>query len=181
MDAPSVVDENQLVELGISSKKSQAGGEGVYSQIVATLTNAHIPYESYEHESVRTSQEASQVRATALHLGIKALVMYADDAPVMVGVGADRKVDMKAFKHAFGVKDLRMATPEEVEKVTSVTIGAVPPFGHIFGIPLYMDEAIRNNKTVVFNAGLHTKSISLKQGDYEKVSKPIVGNYSKEA
>lgn len=179
MDAPSIVDNSQLVELGLSQGPKKPGGEAVYERIVAVLTNAHLPFKSYEHEPVRTSVEASQIRDTALHMGLKALVMYADDKPVMITVSADRKVDMKAFKTTFSVKDLRMATPEEVEKVTTVTIGAVPPFGHIFGIPLYMDQSVRDSETIVFNAGLHHKSISLSQKDYEKVANPIVGEYSK--
>ncbi len=180
MDAPSEVDTNQLVELGISVASKNRGGDAVYEQIAATIKNAGVVFESYEHEPVHTSADAAKVRKTSLHMGVKALVMYADDKPIMVAVSADRKVDMKAFKHAFSVRDLRMATPEEVLKVTSVPIGAVPPFGHIFGIPLYLDESVRENKTVVFNAGLHTKSMSLTESDYEKVAKPTIGAYSKE-
>ncbi len=180
MDAPSQVDKDQLVELGISVAPQEGGGDAVYDRIVAAIKNAGLVYQSYEHEPVHTSEEAARVRQTALHMGVKALVMYADDKPIMVAVSANRKVDMKAFKHQFSVRDLRMATAEEVLEVTSVPIGAVPPFGHIFGVPLYMDEAVRENASVVFNAGLHTKSISLKESDYEKLAKPIIGNYSKE-
>ncbi len=180
MDAPSVVDEKQLAELGIDVAAKDRGGDAVYEQIIAAIKNAGFVYQTYEHEPVHTSADAAKIRQTSLHMGVKALVMYADGKPVMVGVSADRKVDMKAFKHTFAVRDLRMATPEEVLQVTSVPIGAVPPFGHIFGIPLYMDQAVKGNETVVFNAGLHTKSISLKELDYEKVAKPIVGSYSKE-
>lgn len=180
MDAPSVVDEKQLAELGIDVAAKDRGGDAVYEQIIAAIKNAGFVYQTYEHEPVHTSADAAKVRQTSLHMGVKALVMYADGKPVMVGVSADRKVDMKTFKHTFAVRDLRMATPEEVLHVTSVPIGAVPPFGHIFGIPLYMDQAVKGNETVVFNAGLHTKSISLKESDYEKIAKPIVGSYSKE-
>jgi aspartyl-tRNA synthetase len=180
MDAPSIVDDEQLSELGIAVAKEKplTGGDDVYARIAAAFEKAHVAFTAYEHEPVHTSADASKVRATALHMGVKALVMYADEAPIMVAVSADRKVDMKAFKKQFNVRDLRMATPEEVTKVTSVTIGAVPPFGHIFGIPLYMDEAVRENETVVFNAGLHHKSMSLLQTEYENVAKPVIGSYS---
>jgi Ala-tRNA(Pro) deacylase len=151
----------------------------VYGQIVAILKNAHIPFEVYEHEPVTTSEEAAKVRNTDPHMGAKALVMYADDKPVMVVIAGDNKVDMKAFKQLFHVRDLRMATPEEVLTVTSVPIGAVPPFGHIFGIPIYMEEGLKVNNQVAFNAGLHHKSIVMKEDDYEKIAKPIVGSYAK--
>ncbi len=179
MDAPSTVEESQLIELGISVKAGKKDGNSVYEQIVAMLKNAHVPFESYEHEPVHTSEEAAKIRNTDVRLGAKALVMYADDKPIMVAIAGDKKVDMKAFKKQFGVSDLRMATPEEVVQVTSVPIGAVPPFGHIFSIPLYMDHSIQENETVVFNAGLHHKSIQMPRDQYEKVAHPIVGEYSK--
>ncbi len=181
MDAPSIVDESQLKEIGLTLTVKRGGGTVIYDQIVAMLENAHVQYKAYEHEPVRTSEEAAKVRNTDPHEGAKALVLYADGKPIMVAVAGDQKVDMKAFKKLYSVRDLRMATPEEVVKVTSVPIGAVPPFGHIFGIPLYMDSGLKTNEYVVFNAGLHHKSIRFKEVDYEKVAKPIIGAYSKVA
>ena len=72
-----------------------------------------------------------------------------------------------------------MATPDEVQKVTGVPIGAVPPFGHIFNIPLYMDEGLKDNEKIVFNAGLHTKSVCMKEKDFEQIAHPTVGKFSK--
>jgi len=185
MEAPSTATTEQLAELGISVKSTgvtrPAGGTQVYERIVADITAAGAEFDPYEHEAVRTSEEAAKVRNTPLAEGAKALLLYADQKPVMVVISGDRKLDTKAFKSVFGVRDLRMATPEEVEKVTGVTIGAVPPFGHIFGIPLYMDAAIRANSHVSFNAGLHTRSIRMSQSGYEKLAGPIVGEFSKNA
>lgn len=175
MDAPNPVDPKQLEELGITVAKKGS----VFEQIVAELQKNNVQYSVYEHQAVRTSEEAAKIRETALHAGAKALVFYADEKPIMITVSGDRKVDTKIFKTIYGVKDLRMATPEEVERVTTVPIGAVPPFGHMFEIPLYMDKTIHESETVVFNAGLHTKSISLKTSDYEKIANPIVGEFSK--
>jgi aspartyl-tRNA synthetase len=179
MDAPSVVDKQQLIELGLSAAVTKKDGREVYDQIVAMLKNAHMLFDAYEHAPVHTSEEAAKVRNTNPHEGAKALVLYADGKPLMIVVPGDMKVDMKEFKHQFDVRDLRMATPEEVLKHTGVAIGAVPPFGHIFGLPLYVDRALQENERVVFNAGLHNKSIRLKESDWEIVAKPVVGNFSK--
>lgn len=150
-----------------------------FHTIIKKLQTAGIQFELYEHEPVYTSEDAARIRSTSLSIGMKALVLYADGKPIMVTVPGDRKIDFKRFKGAYGVKDLRMATPEEVLSVTSVPIGAVPPFGDIFGIPLYMDERARSNDRVAFNAGLHTKSISLNEGAYESVAHPIIGDFAK--
>ena len=178
MDAPSPVSDEQLMELGITLRK-RTKQISVYKDITTLLDEAGIVYKTYEHEAVFTSQEAAKVRNTNMHEGAKALIMYADGKPIMVVVPGDLKVDTKGFKELYQVRDLRMATSEEVEKVTSVPIGAVPPFGNIFQIPLYIDERLRENEEIVFNAGDHTKSIQMKETDFETVAKPIVGKFTK--
>lgn len=180
MDAPSVVSKEQLIELGIRAehKEVKKDGASVYAAIVEEFSVRSIHISEYEHEAVFTSEEASKIRHTPLSQGTKALLLYADNAPIMVAVPGDRKVDMKALKKLYSIKDLRMATPEEVLSVTGVKIGAVPPFGHIFGIPLYMDITVRNNQVITFNAGLHTRSISVDEPSYEMVARPIVGEFS---
>jgi aspartyl-tRNA synthetase len=178
MDAPSELSLKQLDELGITVKKL-TGGNDVFLKISAELNDKKIVYKAFEHASAKTSEESAKVRNTPLNWGAKAILMYGDDKPMMVVVSADKKIDMKAFKVFAQIKDLRMATPEEVIKVTTVPIGAVPPFGHIFQIPLYMDRKVKENEKVVFNAGLHTKSIEMNEIDFEKVANPIIGEYSK--
>ncbi len=182
MDAPSTASAEQLAELGISVKSMFSGARGgteVYDRILEDCKAAGAKFDPYEHEAVHTSEEAAKVRNTPLREGAKALVLYADDKPVMVVIPGDRKLDTKAFKALYSVRDLRMATPDEVLAVTGVSIGAVPPFGHIFGIPLYVDEAVRDNTHVSFNAGLHTRSIRMGEKEYEKVAHPTVGAFSK--
>jgi nondiscriminating aspartyl-tRNA synthetase len=159
--------------------KSMTGNE-VYERIIAMLKENHFVFESYEHEPVKTSEEAARIRNTPLHEGAKALVMYADDKPIMMVLPADLKADLNTFKHSFHVRNLRMATPDEVQEITGVPIGAVPPFGHIFGISLYMDEGLRDNKEIVFNAGLHTKSVRMNEKDFEKIAHPTIGKFSKQ-
>ena len=105
--------------------------------------------------------------------------MKADKKPIMIVVPGDKKVDTSLFKKTYQIKDLEMAKPDEVKTVTGVEIGAVPPFGNLFKIPLYFDKTIVDNETVFFNAGSHSKSISMKGLDLEKATKPIVGSFSK--
>ncbi len=181
MDAPNEATPEQLAELGLVVPKPKTqDATGVYDRIMKELQQLGLAHEQYTHEPVHTSQEAAEVRGTKLSEGAKAIVLFADGKPLMVAVPGDRKVDFKSFKALYKVRDLRMASPEEVLSITSVPIGAVPPFGHIFGIPLYADVAIRQNQSVSFNAGLHTKSVRMIETDYEKIAKPVIGEFSKQ-
>ncbi len=170
----------ERIDERLSQVTKSITGDEVFAQITALLKKNSCIFESYEHEPVKTSEEAAKIRNTPLHEGAKALVMFADEKPVMLTLPADLKVDTKMFKNAFDIRDLRMASPDEVKNITGVPIGAVPPFGNIFSIPLYVDEAMRDNDEIAFNAGLHTKSVRMKEKDFEKVAHPTVGKFSKQ-
>jgi prolyl-tRNA editing enzyme YbaK/EbsC (Cys-tRNA(Pro) deacylase) len=176
MDAPSSVSEKQLEELGLQVVAPQK--KDVFETIVADLKKKSIAFETFDHEAVHTSEEAARVRGEELSSGAKAIVMFADKKPIMIAISGDKKIDTKKFRQLYGVKDLRMATPEEVEQVTSVKIGAVPPFGHIFSIPLYMDISLQRSKRIFFNPGRHDKTIGMNESDYEKASHPLIGDFS---
>ena len=170
----SLIDQIKVIE-----KVKVKINNPVFEKIKKLLDEKGIHYEAVEHKAVYTSEEAAKVRGTLLKQGAKALIMFADKKPVMLVLPADLKVDTKKFKSDYKIRDLRMATAQEVKKVTSVEIGAVPPFGNIFEITLYVDSKLGENETVSFNAGLHTKSIKMKYKDFEKATQPIIGEFSK--
>ncbi len=182
MKAPSAVKDEKLKELGIILRQVTKQSEtvrSVFENIKNLLDKNKVPYKLIEHKPVFTSEDAAKIRGSSLSLGAKALIMKADKKSIMIVVPGDKKVDTSTFKKLYQVKDLEMATKEEVKIISGVEVGAVPPFGNLFKIPLYFDKTIVENEVVFFNAGSHSKSISIKGSDLEKVTKPIVGNFSK--
>lgn len=178
MDAPSEIEASQLSELGLKLAAKSAKRD-VYQEIIDVLEKNKIAFQTYEHKAVFTSEEAAKVRGTSIHQGAKALVMYGDRKPLMLVLPADLKVDTHKVKELYHISDLRMATVDEVERLTGVQIGAVPPFGNMFDLPTYMEESLRDNDEVAFNAGSHTHSLKLKEKDFEKVAKPKVAIFAK--
>ena len=126
-----------------------------------------------------TSEEAAKVRNTTIDQGAKALVMYGDKQPMMLVLSAATSADLHAFKQLYKVKDLRMASKDEVKQITGLEVGSIPPFGSLFKIQTYVDEKLSNHEEIVFNAGLRTKSIKIKYADWLKLENPVVGNFSK--
>lgn len=181
MKAPSTVSPDKLAELGIKPRFSSSSEKNltVFEQIVELLDASKIVYRKMDHKPVFTSQEAAEVRGTKLEEGAKALIMVADKKPVMVVLPAHLKADTKSLKSVLKAKDLRMATPEEVKKTTGVEIGAVPPLGNMFNIPLFVDEKFAENEKLCFNAGDHSRSIEIKYKDYLKITNPVLANFSK--
>ena len=144
--------------------------KSLYDRLVELLKKEEIEFEEIEHKEVKTSEQ-----------GAKALLMFADEKAVLVVLSAAKKLDNTVFKKLFEIKDLRMAKTGEVKKISGVEIGAVPPFGNLFNVPVYMDENLLKNEKIVFNAGLRTRSVVMKSTDFVRLVKPKKGNYAKGA
>lgn len=153
-------------------------GQVLFEKIIGLLRDNKTKYQPYEHEPVFTSEQAAKVRGTKIEQGAKALVMMADGKPVMLVISAARKINTAKFKKDFKVKDLRMATPEEVKQLTGIEIGAVPPFGNLMGLEVFVDKSLRENKEITFNAGLHTRSLKINYADWVKLVNPKTGDFS---
>lgn len=106
--------------------------------------------------------------------GAKALIFRSDGKFLMLVIAGDKSADMKVLKFTLRVKSLSLATPEEALQVTHCTIGSIPPFGNLFGIPVYVDKSLYRNERINFNAGRHDTSIQMSIEDWERVVKPKI-------
>jgi Ala-tRNA(Pro) deacylase len=158
----------------------------VVKKITDLLVERGVVFKTFEHEPVRTSEEATQARPEySLHQGAKAMIIKIKPARdgkefVMLVFPADLKFDGKKVKAATGAKDLRFATEEEVSAVTGgIQIGGVPPFGNLFGLEVFADPALFGNEEMIFNAGDRSFSIAMRSEDYKKIVNPTVVEIAK--
>jgi Ala-tRNA(Pro) deacylase len=155
--------------------------ETVTGKLVAYLREHDAAIELLTHAPVSTSEEAARVRGTPLEQGAKALVCRADGRPVLLVVPANRRVDARAFKRVFGVKDLRMVSADELAALTGLEVGAVPPFGALLGLPTYVDALLLDCPRIAFNAGSRSVSITMATPDYARLAQATVGRFASEA
>lgn len=146
----------------------------VFNRLQAWLTQGGVPFTVLRHEPVYTSEQAAAVRGTPLASGAKALVVKAGDRFVLLVLPADRKLDSRKAREALGVKALRFANREEVENLTALQPGAIPPFGSLFGLPTYCDPALAENPSINFNAGDHAVSVQMAFADFIAAEKPTL-------
>jgi Ala-tRNA(Pro) deacylase len=146
----------------------------IFERVHELLQGAHVPFTVLRHEPVFTSEQAAAVRGTPLASGAKALIVKAGDGFVMFVLPADRKLDNRKARAALNVKALRFATREEVEQLTTLQPGSIPPFGKLFGLPTYCDPALADNPLINFNAGDHAISVQMSYADYLAVEKPTM-------
>ena len=157
------------------------------AKIREILDTAGIAYKTFEHEPVRTSEEAAKMRPEyTLHQGAKALIVgvryqvlgtseKGERKFVMLVVPGDCRFYEPKVKQALGIKEIRFATATEVSEITGgIQIGGVPPFGNLFNLSVYVDTQVLANDEIIFNAGDRAFSIALKSSDWQKVVSPSI-------
>ena len=150
--------------------------------IRAWLDREQVAYRYLHHEPTRTSDESARVRGEPLEIGGKALLLKVGDSASADGApdpGAFRlfvlsavlKLDSAAVKARCGVKKVRFAEAAELQTLTGLVPGSVPPFGRpILPFELYIDESIARNERIAFNAGSLTDSIIMDTADYLRLA-----------
>jgi Ala-tRNA(Pro) deacylase len=133
-----------------------------------------IVFTVQRHQAVFTSEEAAAVRGTPLSSGAKALVVKAGDDFLLLVLPADRKLDSKKARTSLGIKALRFASREEVEQLTGLQPGSIPPFGSLFALPTCCDPALALNESINFNAGDHCISVQMSYADFVAVERPRI-------
>lgn len=143
----------------------------VLNKILKLLEQSGVEYKHFEHEPVRTSEEAAKIRGVSLSSGAKAMVVKSKNQFSLIVLPADKRIDWKKLKKILGT-DVRFATEEEAEKITSVKVGGIPPFGNILGLPTIYDHAILDQEIINFNIGSKTHSVTMKSTDLVKLVNP---------
>lgn len=145
----------------------------VLESIRSWLALEGVSFREVHHEPTLTSADSARARGEDLRTGGKALLMKGDETFRLFVLPADRKLDSQAVRKAWNVRKLRFASREELLKMTGLVPGSVPPFGPpILPFELFVDEAIRDNPRIAFNAGSLTDSIVLPTSDYFELAKP---------
>jgi Ala-tRNA(Pro) deacylase len=146
----------------------------VFDRLSEILTATGVAFTVTRHAPVFTSEEAAAIRGAPLCSGAKALVVKAGEEFVLLVVPADRKLDSKKARGQLGVKALRFASREEVEQLTGLQPGSIPPFGSLFGLKTNCDPALALNERINFNAGDHGISVSMTCDDFLAIERPAM-------
>lgn len=142
----------------------------VFSQIIGPLNSSGVQFRTFEHPPVRTSEEAAAARGMPLERGAKALVLECGEDLIMVVISAAAKVSFRSLKQALNSRRMQMASPQRVLAATGCEPGGVPPFGHLFGLPVYVDPSLLEQECIDFNAGDRSRSVEMRSADWLRLS-----------
>ena len=143
------------------------------------LDDNQVRYLTIQHSPAFTIQEvAAQMHIHGWELA-KTTILKADGKFVMAVLPAPCRVDLERMRSLAGAGSVALATEAEFRSLfPECELGAMPPCGNLYGLPVYVDGRLREDKSIVFNAGTHTEAIRMDYGDFERLVEPTVGSFA---
>ena len=139
------------------------------------LDKEKIPYQHDVHRTAYTAQEVASEEHISGKLVAKTVIIKVDDQFAMAVLPATEHVDLFALKVALGAREVRLATEFEFTGLfPDCDVGAMPPFGNLYGLKTYVADALAEDDTIAFNAGTHTELIRMPYGDFARLVNPMV-------
>lgn len=143
------------------------------------LDSHSIKYVTIGHSQAFTAQE---IAATAHIPGrelAKTVMVKIDRKMAMAVVPASYRVDFDLLKEAAGANRVGLASEQEFKDLfPECEVGAMPPFGNLYGMEVFVAESLAENEEIAFNAGSHTELIRVLYKDFETHVKPKVAKLS---
>lgn len=143
------------------------------------LDKQGIKYITIRHSPAYTAQEV----AASAHIPgeelAKVVMVKIDGKMTMAVLPATHNVDLELLKKVAGANKVELATEGEFKGMfPGCDVGAMPPFGNLYGMDVFAAGSLAENKEIAFNAGSHAELIKLAYKDFERLVKPQVGRFS---
>lgn len=138
------------------------------------LDNQKVKYVSLTHSPAFTSQEIAAAAHVSGKQLAKTVIVKIDGQLAMVVIPANDQVNFAKLKDAVG-KSVDLASESEFkDKFAGCEVGAMPPFGNLYNIPVLVSSQLSQQDHIIFNAGSHSELMQVGYHDFERLVKPKV-------
>ena len=145
-------------------------------QKVADFLAAHrVPYRTQQHTPAFTAQEVAEQAHISGHRVAKTVVVKLDGKMALCVLPATERVNFSMLRHVAGSHTAELATEEEFAcYFPTCEPGAMPPFGNLYGLPVYAMETLKSAKTLAFNSGDASELLVIDWEDFDELVHPVV-------
>jgi Ala-tRNA(Pro) deacylase len=146
------------------------------------LDSQHAEFTLSTHPNAFTAREVAAAEHLPAREVAKTVVVFGDGAYQMIVVPATRLVDFHEVRTALGLTQARMATEMELSRLfPDCELGAMPPFGSLYGLPVYLDGTLASQDTIAFNAGTHRDVIHMTTAEFRRLVSPQIVSLVRQA
>ena len=145
----------------------------VCARLETLLEEGKARFEVIDHPLAFTAQEEAAASHVPGRHWAKTVSILVDGEPVLAVVPATRMLDLSKLRRMTGTDRVEIAREAEFKDLyPDCDLGAMPPFGNLYGMPVFVAESLRKDEEIAFNAGSHTELIRLSYKDFAKLVKP---------
>ncbi|NQT87928.1 YbaK/EbsC family protein [bacterium] len=131
------------------------------------------------HSPAFTAQEIAASAHIPGEEMAKTVIVEMDGRLVMAVVPAPALVDLERLRDAAGASYVHLASEEDfTNRFPHCEVGAMPPFGNLFDMPVYADASLTLDETIAFTAGTHHELVQLAYADFDALVKPTVAEFT---
>ncbi len=144
------------------------------------LEQNQVSFSHHVHPTAYTAREVAEAEHRPPREIAKVVVFFSDNGYGFAVLPADFVVDLSELKAALDLTRVRLATEKELaELFIDCELGAMPPFGNLFGMPVYVDSSLAKQDTIAFNAGTHRDVVHMKYKDFERLVQPRIVHFGR--
>ena len=138
-----------------------------------------VPYHHDSHRTAYTAQEVAAEEHIPGKIMAKTVVVKVDDRFALAVLPASLRTDLGMLKKALGAREVRLASELEFAGMfPDCEVGAMPPFGNLYGIPVYCETSLGKDEEIVFNAGTHQDTVRMKFSDFARLAAPRLVDFA---
>jgi Ala-tRNA(Pro) deacylase len=143
------------------------------------LDQEGVKYWTLRHSAAYTAQELAAMLHVAGKELAKTVIVKVDGQFAMVVLPASHRIDFRRVSEALGGKDVQLAAESEfADLFPTCELGAMPPFGNLFELPVYVAQPLTEDKEIVFNGGSFATALRMRYADYARLVNPTVADVS---
>ena len=143
------------------------------------LDSRKIKYVTITHSLAYTAQEIAASAHIAGKELAKTVMVKIDGKMAMAVLPASYKVSFDLLKRAAGASKVKLANEQEFRDMfPELEVGAMPPFGNLYDMEVFVDENLSQDEEIAFNSGSHIELIKLAYSDFERLVKPKAAKFS---
>jgi Ala-tRNA(Pro) deacylase len=143
------------------------------------LNSQNVAHMTISHTVAYTAKEIAALTHISNRELAKTVIVKVDGTMAMAVLPASYDVDLFALRTAIGAKSVTLAKESEFkDRFPECDIGAMPPFGNLYGMAVYVDESLTKDKDIAFNAGTHEELLQVSYADFARLVKPTVLRFS---
>jgi len=145
------------------------------TKLKSFLDENHIEYVTISHSPAYTAQRTAEITHISGQELAKTVIVKQDGEFAMAVLPASKRIDLDYLKRGVEADNVEIATESEFEGLfPDCEVGAMPPFGNLYDLDVYVAEKLTEDEEIAFNAGTHTELVQMPFKDYEKLVHPKV-------